>query len=257
VVVDQKPIGRTPRSNLATYTGLFDHVRKLFAATPAARRRRYDAGRFSFNVAKGRCPKCQGEGFVCVELLFLPSVYAPCPECHGARYNAETLKIELKGKSIADVLGMTVDEAYDFFADEPHVRRSLDVVRQVGLGYIRLGQPATELSGGEAQRVKLATELQRTQRSGSLYVLDEPTTGLHPLDVEKLLVQLSGLVESGSTVIVVEHDMSVAAASDWVIDIGPGAGDEGGRVVAAGTAADIAAHPKSRTAHYLALALKS
>jgi excinuclease ABC subunit A len=257
VVVDQKPIGRTPRSNLATYTGLFDHVRKLFAATPAARRRRYDAGRFSFNVAKGRCPKCQGEGFVCVELLFLPSVYAPCPECHGARYNAETLKIELKGKSIADVLGMTVDEAYDFFADEPHVSRSLDVVRQVGLGYIRLGQPATELSGGEAQRVKLATELQRTQRSGSLYVLDEPTTGLHPLDVEKLLVQLSGLVESGSTVIVVEHDMSVAAASDWVIDIGPGAGEEGGRVVAAGTAADIAAHPKSRTAHYLALALKN
>ena len=257
VVVDQKPIGRTPRSNLATYTGLFDHVRKLFAATPAARRRRYDAGRFSFNVPKGRCPKCQGEGFVCVELLFLPSVYAPCPECHGARYNSETLEIEYNGKSIADVLGMTVDEAYDFFADEPHVSRFLDVVRQVGLGYIRLGQPATELSGGEAQRVKLATELQRTQRSGSLYVLDEPTTGLHPQDVEKLLVQLSGLVESGSTVIVVEHDMSVAAASDWVIDIGPGAGEEGGCVVAAGAAAEIAIHSKSRTAPYLGRALKN
>ena len=220
--VDQKPIGRTPRSNLATYTGLFDHVRKLFAATKAARARRYDAGRFSFNVAKGRCETCEGEGFVMVELLFLPSVYAPCPACHGARYNAKTLEIKYRDKNIADVLGMTVDAAWEFFADEPQVLRSLDVLREVGLGYLRLGQPATELSGGEAQRIKLATELQRTQRGDTLYVLDEPTTGLHPADVDKLMAQLDGLVESGNTVIVVEHEMRVVAASDWVIDIGPG-----------------------------------
>jgi len=256
VVVDQKPIGRTPRSNLATYTGLFDDVRKLFAQTKEARRRRFDAGRFSFNLPKGRCPNCQGEGFVCVELLFLPSVYAPCPECHGARYNRETLQIKLNDKSIADVLGLTVDEAYAFFAHDVHIARSLDVIRQVGLGYIRLGQPATELSGGEAQRVKLASEIQRTQRAGSIYVLDEPTTGLHPSDVEKLILQLDGLVQAGSTVIVVEHDMSVVAASDWVIDIGPGAGDEGGRVVTVGTPAEIARHPASLTAPYLARTLK-
>ena len=252
VVVDQRPIGRTPRSNLATYTGLFDHVRKLFAATKAARARHYDAGRFSFNVAKGRCETCEGEGFVMVELLFLPSVYAPCPTCHGARYNAKTLEIKYREKSIADVLGMTVDVAYEFFAEEPHVRHALDVLRQVGLGYIRLGQPATELSGGEAQRIKLATELQRAQRGNTLYILDEPTTGLHPADVEKLVAQLDGLVESGNTVIVVEHDMRVVAGSDWVIDMGPGAGDEGGRVVASGTPAEVAAARASRTAPYLA-----
>jgi excinuclease ABC subunit A len=255
VVVDQKPIGRTPRSNLATYTGLFEHVRKLFAATRMARARRYDAGRFSFNVAKGRCPTCQGEGFVCVELLFLPSVYAPCPTCHGARFNAKTLEIKIRGKSVADVLGMTVDAAFQFFADDPQLRRSLDVIREVGLGYIRLGQPATELSGGEAQRVKLATELQRTQRGGTLYILDEPTTGLHPSDVEKLTAQLQGLVENGNTVIVVEHDMSVVAASDWVIDIGLGAGDEGGHVVAAGSPREIATSPASRTGKYLKIVL--
>ena len=252
VVVDQKPIGRTPRSNLATYTGLFDHVRKLFAATKAARARRYDAGRFSFNVAKGRCQTCQGEGFVCVELLFLPSVYAPCPTCHGARFNAKTLEIKIRDKSIADVLGMTVDAAFEFFADDPALRRSFEVIREVGLGYIRLGQPATELSGGEAQRVKLATELQRAQRGGTLYVLDEPTTGLHPSDVERLNAQLRKLVEAGNTVIAVEHDMSVVAASDWVIDIGPGAGDEGGRVVASAVPADLATAQGSRTASYLA-----
>ena len=210
VRVDQKPIGRTPRSNLATYTGLFDHIRRLFASTKAARARRYDAGRFSFNVAKGRCPVCNGEGFVMVELLFLPSVYAPCPTCHGTRYNAKTLEIKYRGKSIADVLGMTVDAATEFFVDDSAVYRSLSVVREVGLGYLRLGQPATELSGGEAQRIKLATELQRAQRGDTLYVLDEPTTGLHPSDVEKLTAQLDGLVESGNTVIVVEHDMQVA-----------------------------------------------
>ena len=252
VRVDQKPIGRTPRSNLATYTGLFDHVRRLFAATKMAKARKYDAGRFSFNVAKGRCETCEGEGFVMVELLFLPSVYAPCPTCHGARYNEKTLEVTYRGKNIADVLRMTVDAAWEFFADEPHVHRALDVVRQVGLGYLRLGQPATELSGGEAQRIKLATELQRIQRGNTLYVLDEPTTGLHPSDVEKLVVQLDGLVEAGNTVIVVEHEMRVVAASDWVIDIGPGAGEDGGRVVAAGPPEDMAGARDSRTAPYLA-----
>ncbi|HEX8322105.1 excinuclease ABC subunit UvrA [Longimicrobium sp.] len=252
VQVDQKAIGRTPRSNLATYTGLFDHVRRLFAATPDAKKRRYDAGRFSFNVVKGRCETCEGEGFVMVELLFLPSVYAPCPACHGARYNAQTLEIRLRGRNIAEVLGMTVDAAYEFFAGEDTVRRSLHVLREVGLGYLRLGQPATELSGGEAQRIKLATELQRSQRGHSLYVLDEPTTGLHPSDVEKLVAQLHGLVDAGHTVVVVEHDMHVIAGSDWVIDIGPGAGEEGGRVVAAGPPAVVAQTPESRTAPYLA-----
>ena len=252
VVVDQKPIGRTPRSNLATYTGLFDHVRRLFAGTSQARSRRYDAGRFSFNVAKGRCDTCQGEGFVMVELLFLPSVYSPCPTCHGSRYNAKTLEIKYRDQSIADVLNMTVDAAFDFFADEHHVRRSLDVVRQVGLGYLRLGQAATELSGGEAQRIKLATELQRTHRGDTLYILDEPTTGLHPADVERLITQLDGLVEAGNTVIVVEHDMRVVAGSDWVIDIGPGAGEEGGRVVASGPPEKVARSNESRTAVYLA-----
>ena len=257
VRVDQRPIGRTPRSNLATYTGLFDHVRKLFAATKAARARRYDAGRFSFNVAKGRCETCEGEGFVMVELLFLASVYAPCPTCHGTRYNAATLEVQYRGKNISEVLSLTVDAAWTFFVDEPHVRRALDVLRQVGVGYLRLGQPATELSGGEAQRIKLATELQRAQRGQTLYVLDEPTTGLHPSDVEKLLTQLGGLVEAGNTVILVEHDMSVVAASDWVIDVGPGAGDEGGRIVAQGTPAEIAGAGTSVTAPYLAAHLGS
>ncbi|ALD20634.1 excinuclease ABC subunit UvrA [Hymenobacter sp. DG25A] len=251
VRVDQKPIGRTPRSNMATYTGLFDHVRRLFAATPAAKKRRYDAGRFSFNVAKGRCENCQGEGFVMVELLFLPSVYAPCPVCHGARYNAKTLEITYQDKNIAEVLGLTVDAAWAFFREEPAVHRALTVLREVGLGYLRLGQPATELSGGEAQRIKLATELQKAQRGNSLYVLDEPTTGLHPSDVEKLLTQLNGLVDAGNTVIVVEHDMRVVAGSDWVLDMGPGAGDEGGQVVIAGTPAVVSKSKDSRTAPYL------
>ncbi len=187
-----------------------------------------------------------------VELLFLPSVYAPCPTCHGTRFNAKTLEIEYRGRNIAEVLRFTVDAAWEFFADDPHIHRSLTVLREVGLGYLRLGQPATELSGGEAQRIKLATELQRAQRGNSLYILDEPTTGLHPADVEKLMTQLEGLVESGNTVIVVEHDMRVVACSDWVIDMGPGAGDEGGRIVASGRPADVATVSASRTAPYLA-----
>ena len=252
VRVDQRPIGRTPRSNLATYTGLFDHVRKLFASTKAARARHYDAGRFSFNVAKGRCPTCEGEGFVMVELLFLPSVYAPCPACHGARYNEKTLEIRYEGRNVAEVLAMTVDEAWKFFEGEANVHRALSVLREVGLGYLRLGQPATELSGGEAQRIKLATELQRVGRADTLYILDEPTTGLHPADVERLLTQLQGLVDAGNSVIVVEHDMHVIAASDWIIDMGPGAGEEGGRVVASGPPDEVVRVKKSRTAPYLA-----
>jgi excinuclease ABC subunit A len=252
VQVDQKPIGRTPRSNLATYTGLFDQVRKLFAATPAAKKRDYDAGQFSFNVAKGRCPNCEGEGFVSVELLFMPSVYAPCPTCHGARYNPETLAIQWQGLNIAQVLGLTVEQAVDVFAEQPGVLRSLQVLRDIGLGYLRLGQPATELSGGEAQRIKLATELQRNARGATLYVLDEPTTGLHPRDVDRLLSQLNQLVDAGHSVVVVEHEMRVVAQSDWVIDIGPGAGDLGGNVVACGTPQQVARSKTSRTAPFLA-----
>lgn len=255
VQVDQKPIGRTPRSNLATYTGLFDNVRKLYAATPEARAEGYDAGQFSFNVAKGRCSTCEGEGFVSVELLFMPSVYAPCSTCHGARYNPETLAIIWQGLNIAQVLQLTVDEAVTVFAEQPGIRRSLEVLRDIGLGYLRLGQPATELSGGEAQRIKLATELQRNQRGATLYVLDEPTTGLHPRDVDRLLEQLNTLVTAGHTVIVVEHEMRVVAQSDWVIDIGPGAGDQGGKIVIAGTPQKVAKSKKSRTAPFLARVL--
>jgi excinuclease ABC subunit A len=257
VPVDQKAIGRTPRSNLATYTGLFDQVRSIFAATDVARIRHYDAGRFSFNVAKGRCQTCKGEGFVMVELLFLPSVYSPCPTCHGTRYNPKTLEIKYRGKNIAEVLAMTVNAARDFFDDQHHARYSLSVLQEVGLGYLRLGQPATELSGGEAQRIKLATELQRVGRGKTLYILDESTTGLHASDIEKLMAQLNGLVESGNTVIVVEHDMRVAAGSDWIIDIGPGAGDEGGHVVAAGVPQEVVHSTKSHTAPYLKFVLGS
>jgi excinuclease ABC subunit A len=251
VQVDQRPIGRTPRSNLATYTGLFDEVRRLFAETPLARKRRYDAGRFSFNVKSGRCPNCQGEGFVMVELLFLPSVYSPCPVCQGARYSPKTLEVRYHDRNIAEVLGMTVEEAHAFFEAEPSIERPLALLAEIGLGYLRLGQPATELSGGEAQRVKLATELQRPGRRGTLYVLDEPTTGLHPHDVEKLMLQLQRLVEAGASVLVVEHDLQVIAQSDWVIDLGPGAGDEGGTVVAVGTVQDIARSKKSKIGRHL------
>ncbi|MFI5756315.1 ATP-binding cassette domain-containing protein [Streptomyces sp. NPDC051569] len=255
VTVDQKPIGRTPRSNPATYTGLFDVVRGLFAQTPEARRRGYRAGRFSFNVPGGRCETCQGEGFVSVELLFLPTTYAPCPDCHGARYNPETLGITYRERTVADVLDLTVEAAADFFAGTPAAARGLRALLDVGLGYLRLGQPATELSGGEAQRIKLATELQRTHRAHTLYVLDEPTAGLHPADVEVLLRQLHGLVDAGHSVVVVEHDMTVVAGADWVIDLGPAGGDEGGRVVAQGPPAEVARAAGSRTAPYLGRAL--
>lgn len=251
VSIDQKAIGRTPRSNLATYTGLFDHVRKLFADMPAAKSQGFNAGRFSFNTVKGRCPNCEGLGFVSVELLFLPSVYAPCQVCYGQRYDKQTLAITYRDKNIAEVLDLTVEKAYDFFTDEAPILRALDALLQVGLGYLRLGQPATELSGGEAQRIKLATELQRTQRGETLYILDEPTTGLHPADVARLMIQLNGLVDAGNTVIMVEHDMQVASNSDWIIDMGPGAGDEGGMIVAQGTPKKVAQSKTSRTAPFL------
>jgi excinuclease ABC subunit A len=252
VRVDQKPIGRTPRSNLATYTGLFDAVRAAFAATEAARTRGFGAGRFSFNVAGGRCATCLGEGFVAVELLFLPGSYAPCPACAGSRYNPETLEVTYQGRNIAEVLGLTVDAAAGFLSGVPSAARSLETLQEVGLGYLRLGQPATELSGGEAQRIKLATELQRARRGHTLYLLDEPTTGLHPADVRLLLSQLNRLVDAGNTVVVVEHEMDVVAAADWLIDLGPSGGDAGGRIVVAGTPAEVASDPGSRTAPYLA-----
>lgn len=252
VVVDQRPIGRTPRSNLATYTGLFDAVRRVYAATPEARTRGYGAGRFSFNVAEGRCETCQGEGFVSVELVFLPSTYAPCPTCDGARYNAETLEVTYRDRSIAEVLAMPVDEAATFLADVPAAVRGLTALQEVGLGYLRLGQPATELSGGEAQRIKLATELQRTNRGHSLYLLDEPTAGLHPSDIVLLLRQLHRLVDAGNTVVLVEHDLDTIATADWVVDLGPGGGDGGGRVMATGTPRQVAAAGVGVTATYLA-----
>jgi excinuclease ABC subunit A len=257
VLVDQRPIGRTPRSNLATYTGMFDAVRKLFASTDEARARRYAAGRFSFNVPEGRCETCQGEGFVAVELLFLPGTYAPCPACHGARYNPETLEITYRGRNVAEVLGMSVDDAAKFLADVPAASRSLETLRDVGLGYLRLGQPATELSGGEAQRIKLATELQRARRGHALYLLDEPTAGLHPADIALLLSQLHRLVDVGNTVVLVEHDLDTIATADWVIDLGPGGGDAGGRVVATGPPAKVARARRSRTAPYLADRLRA
>lgn len=255
VQVDQRPIGRTPRSNLATYTGLFDAVRREFAATADARARGFTAGRFSFNVTGGRCETCLGEGSVAVELLFLPGSYGPCPVCHGSRFNEDTLAVEFQGMNIAEVLGLTVDAAAGLLSGIPSAARSLATLREVGLGYLRLGQPATELSGGEAQRIKLATELQRPRRGHSLYLLDEPTTGLHPADVQLLLHQLNRLVNSGNTVVVVEHDMDVVAAADWVIDLGPSGGAEGGRIMASGTPEDVAAANTGRTAAYLSQAL--
>lgn len=252
VIVDQKPIGRTPRSNLATYTGLFDQIRQKFAATDEAKKLRFNAGRFSFNVEGGRCEACSGEGAVTVELLFLPSVYSPCMECNGTRYKSDTLQVKFHGLNIAEVLNLTVDSALKFFSEYPVLLRSLQTLHDIGLGYLRIGQPATELSGGEAQRIKLATELQRVQKGDTLYILDEPTTGLHPADTEILLRQLQNLVEAGNTVIVVEHDMSVIWDADWILDLGPGAGASGGRIAASGTPEDLVKQKTSKTAAFMA-----
>ncbi|MFB9208189.1 ATP-binding cassette domain-containing protein [Nonomuraea spiralis] len=251
VWVNQQPIGRTPRSNLATYTGLFDTVRKLFAATDGARAHGYGPARFSFNVAGGRCETCQGDGYVAVELLFLPTTYAPCPDCGGARYNPDTLRVTYRDRTVAEVLAMTVDEATGFFGDVPAVRRPLETLHDVGLGYLRLGQPATELSGGEAQRIKLSAELQGRRAESTIYLLDEPSTGLHPHDTDVLMDRLHELVGGGGTVVVAEHDMRVVATAGHVIDLGPGGGSAGGTVVAAGTPARVAASPRSRTAPHL------
>ncbi|MGW1293691.1 ABC transporter [Streptomyces sp. NPDC002533] len=256
VSIDQRPIGRTPRSNVATYTGLFDHVRRRFAQTPEARLRGYKPGRFSFNVTSGRCPTCEGEGSVMVELLFLPSVYTECPDCHGTRYKASTLEITWHDRNIAQILAMSVEEAHSFFDGEEEIMRSLSALIDVGLGYLRLGQPATELSGGEAQRVKLASELQRAQRGDTLYVLDEPTSGLHCADTDRLVTHLQTLVDAGNTVVMVELDMRVVAAADHVIDLGPGAGDDGGTVVASGTPAQVAERGVGASAKYLTAALE-
>ena len=250
--VDQSPIGRTPRSNPATYTGVFDKIRALFAQTPEAKIRGYQQGRFSFNIKGGRCENCQGEGTIKIEMNFLPDVYVPCEVCHGARYNRETLEVHYKGKTIADVLDMPIEEAAEFFEPIKSIHRHLKTLVEVGLGYVRLGQPATTLSGGEAQRVKLAFELQRRSTGRTLYVLDEPTTGLHFEDINKLLKVLGRLVEQGNSVIVIEHNLDVIKTADWIIDMGPGGGDGGGTVVAQGSPEEVAACPDSFTGQFLA-----
>ena len=256
IEIDQSPIGRTPRSNPATYTGLFGPIRELFAAVPEARLRGYKPGRFSFNVKGGRCENCKGEGILKIEMQFLPDVYVPCEVCKGRRYNREALEIHYKGRSIADVLEMSVEEALGVFANVPAVRAKLQTLVDVGLGYIRLGQPATTISGGEAQRVKLATELSRRATGRTLYVLDEPTTGLHFADVEKLLEVLHRLVDGGNTVVVIEHNLDVVKTADWIIDLGPGGGEHGGRVIAEGTPEEVAVIPGSATGEYLARILR-
>ncbi|HTU08638.1 MAG TPA: excinuclease ABC subunit A, partial [Trebonia sp.] len=251
VHVDQGPIGRTPRSNPATYTGVFDHIRKLFAATTEAKIRGYQQGRFSFNVKGGRCEACSGDGTIKIEMQFLPDVYVPCEVCHGARYNTDTLQVHYKGKSIAEVLDMPIEEAATFFEAVPAIHRHLKTLVDVGLGYVRLGQPATTLSGGEAQRVKLASELQRRSTGRTIYVLDEPTTGLHFEDIRKLLGVLTKLVETGNTVIVIEHNLDVIKSADWIIDMGPEGGSGGGTIVATGSPEQVAANDKSYTGQFL------
>jgi excinuclease ABC subunit A len=254
--IDQSPIGRTPRSNPATYTGLFAPIRELFAGTPEARLRGYMPGRFSFNVKGGRCENCKGDGILKIEMQFLPDVYVPCEICKGKRYNREALEIHYKGRSIADVLEMTIEEALEFFAPVPTVKAKLQTLFDVGLGYVHLGQPATTLSGGEAQRVKLATELSKRATGRTIYVLDEPTTGLHMADVEKLLHVLHRLVESGNTVIVIEHNLDVVKTADWIVDLGPEGGDRGGYVIAQGTPEDVARARGSATGEYLTRVLR-
>jgi excinuclease ABC subunit A len=249
--VDQSPIGRTPRSNPATYTGVFDHIRKLFASTPEAKMRGYLQGRFSFNVKGGRCEACAGDGTIKIEMNFLPDVYVPCEVCHGARYNRETLEVHYKGKTIAEVLDMPIEEAVEFFAAVPAISRHLKTLVEVGLGYVRLGQPATTLSGGEAQRVKLSAELQKRSTGRTVYVLDEPTTGLHFEDIRKLLLVLGRLVDQGNTVLVIEHNLDVIKTADWLVDMGPEGGSRGGTVVAEGTPEAVAAVPESYTGQFL------
>jgi excinuclease ABC subunit A len=256
VVIDQSPIGRTPRSNPATYTGTFDIIRELFSLVPEARMRGYTPGRFSFNVKGGRCEACQGDGIIKIEMHFLPDVYVPCEVCKGRRYNAQTLEVKYKGKTISDVLEMRVDEADEFFASIPRVHNKLRTICDVGLGYIKMGQPATTLSGGEAQRVKLATELSRRSTGRTFYVLDEPTTGLHFADIHKLLEVLERLVKLGNTVLVIEHNLDVIKTADYLIDLGPEGGDRGGTVVAMGTPEEVAQNAASFTGAYLVPVLR-
>ena len=251
IEIDQSPIGRTPRSNPATYTDLFTHVRELYSLTPEAKIRGYKPGRFSFNVRGGRCEACKGDGTIKIEMHFLPDVYVPCETCHGRRYNKETLEVRFKGKAIADVLEMSVEEALDFFAKIPKIRRRLQTLHDVGLDYIKLGQPATTLSGGEAQRVKLAAELSKVATGKTLYILDEPTTGLHFADIEKLLEVLQRLVDNGNTVLVIEHNLDVIKQADWIVDLGPEGGDEGGEIIATGTPEDVAEIEESATGQFL------
>ncbi len=255
IQIDQSPIGRTPRSNPATYTGVFDHIRKLFAQTNEAKTRGYQPGRFSFNIKGGRCEACTGDGTLKIEMNFLPDVYVPCEVCQGARYNRETLEIQYKGKNIAEVLDMPIEEAAEFFSAFAPISRHLSTLVDVGLGYVRLGQSATTLSGGEAQRVKLASELQKRSNGRSIYVLDEPTTGLHFEDIRKLLAVLQGLVEKGNTVVTIEHNLDVIKSSDWIIDLGPEGGSGGGRIVAQGTPEQVSEQHEetgSHTGRYLA-----
>ena len=254
--IDQAPIGRTPRSNPATYTGVFNDIRELFASTNDAKMRGYSAGRFSFNVKGGRCEACQGDGILKIEMHFLPDVYVPCEVCKGKRYNRETLEVQYKGKNISDVLKMTVEEGVAFFENQPRIARKLQTLAEVGLGYIEIGQPATTLSGGEAQRVKLATELSKRSTGKTVYILDEPTTGLHTADVHQLLGILQKLVDGGNTVIVIEHNLDVIKSADYVIDLGPEGGDRGGTLVAAGTPEEIAENPASYTGQYLKRVLR-
>ncbi|MDD4509730.1 MAG: excinuclease ABC subunit UvrA, partial [Oscillospiraceae bacterium] len=249
--IDQSPIGRTPRSNPATYTGLFGDIRDLFASTPDAKSRGYGPGRFSFNVRGGRCEACAGDGLLKIEMHFLPDIYVPCEVCKGKRYNRETLEVRYKGKNIHEVLKMTVDEGLEFFSSLPKLHRKLETLRDVGLGYIKLGQPSTTLSGGEAQRVKLATELSKRSTGGTIYILDEPTTGLHTADVQMLIEVLERLVDVGNTVVVIEHNLDVIKTADYIIDLGPEGGSEGGNVVCTGTPEEIVHCDASYTGHYL------
>jgi excinuclease ABC subunit A len=256
IAVDQAPIGRTPRSNPATYTGLFTPIRDLFSTVPVAKERGYSAGRFSFNVKGGRCEACQGDGVIKVEMHFLPDVYVPCDTCHGKRYNRETLEVQYKGKNITEVLGMTVEDAYEFFKPVPLIARKLHTLLDVGLGYIRLGQSATTLSGGEAQRVKLSLELSKRDTGRTLYILDEPTTGLHFHDIDLLLKVIHRLRDQGNTVVIIEHNLDVIKTADWIVDLGPEGGAGGGLILASGTPEEVAANPESVTGKYLAPLLK-